>query len=782
MMNNMDMATTMANSGGGSGNMNDINSTLNAMDMDMDLDIKSFTNHHGARESMSIMGRDSSSFHYYDPNSAYASYNRNGYEENDDDHDDENEPATTTMGNLAYGRGRGRNSYGSFVSDGSYSPYSSPPQARKALSFAGSQWPNVNANRKQSSSTKSVSKSKPKSLSTDDVQMQLLQEEVGCLNDLGCRLFDEGHLHQSVVHFHNGLDRIKTLKFLKSQQESRKDQAKQKANKKKKGKQSQTTNKSQDFWLKACCLGGDNKKQDEDDEEDDQEQDDEEQPEVDAGPEMTAPKRPGSLLLPVDTTCHVWSTNTHWETITSIVLMHNASMVHFKAHSYGHAKKLLDLARGLLKTSLTSENQNGVKALPSSLHSLMDTNKYVVYVVVSLYIAFGRVLLKLPSTSSKYKKSQCQARAKQVYQMAATLLKRYKQLQEDEKYQNTRRSMGIGVGGMGMDMGMGVGVANHGRNMHMHMNMAMSRSMEENLNTMNSMSAAFGLSGINMNIPSLPMNSMSAALGMALPTSSSSNINNHINKNKPSRRISSQQHDYELDLDTLAPAPSSDSTDGVDVGAGVYDPMEAIMSHTHKKRPAPANADAPEPHHGSANRRKKTKVDVNVDIDTDAFTTAIDAATRGSNARRMAVSDSDRDCELALPPPPSMPRSIRDSASEASTTHRYLVEAQDHDSLKSPIIMMGQGRTGMEQEHEQGQRNEQEHEHEREHDTSYMKANDNHNEEKKAQERAEPSATDADADLQDVEQAMEPPQPDASLRNMEHASLSNMGANNTSIC
>jgi hypothetical protein len=311
-----------------------------------------------------------------------------------------------------------------------------------------------------SSSHESTSCDKYAHMSSDDMHMQLLQEEVGCMNDLGCSLSEEGHIEQSVAQFHNGLDRIQTLSFLKRRKE--KDSRRENNNK----ASNHETQSEFDFF--------------------------------DSGPEMKAPKRPGSLLLPVDTSCHVWCTSNHhhghgkyWETLTSIALLHNASMVHFKGKSYGHAKKLLDQARGLLKKSLFpywsgNDQQTRATEKPSphsqSLHSLLDHNQYAVSVVVSLYIAFGRVLLKLPSTTSKYKKSKCESAAKKAHQMASTLLKRYKQLLQDHDLEQKSSRMGMG---MGMDLVVGEDSSMNTSNLNIPMTMSFST-----LTLASSMSAA----------------------------------------------------------------------------------------------------------------------------------------------------------------------------------------------------------------------------------------------------------------------------------------------------
>jgi hypothetical protein len=452
----------------------------------------------------------------------------------------------------------------SFVSNGSASPLlnSSPPsllpvEAEAAFS-PGRAFACANAKKSSIASASATaittSGGKKRHLGGDDMQMQLLQEEVGCLNDLGCSLFDEGHFQKSVVHFHHGLYRIKKLSLLKRQQESRRmpQQAK-----KKKASASHTNKNSQDFWLKACMLDGDKHTQQREDDDENCEEgqhgQDADSDDSDSGPAMKAHKRPGSLLLPVDTSCHVWSNHghgIHWETITSIVIMHNASMVYFKAKSYSQAKILLDLARGLLKRSLTSSSDiQHTQALyenplqSQSLNTLLVSNQYTVSVVVSLHIAFGRVILKLPSVAGEYKKSQCQAHAKREHRMASILLKRYnnKQLQEEDHCQKTRHSMGMGVE---------VGVNTGDRNT---MDTKMSHSMEMNMNS-------------KMNSMSMPISSMLDAFGMDMDMP----IYNNPQHQKLSRRISGQHHDSELDIDT-----SSDNA-GVSV---YYDPMEALIPH-----------------------------------------------------------------------------------------------------------------------------------------------------------------------------------------------------------
>jgi hypothetical protein len=409
----------------------------------------------------------------------------------------------------AYGHttslGLGRRS--SYVIDGSASISSSSSPLRAALARGQARVQaraRARANRAvypSTSFTKSTSSSssdettrcdKYAHMSSDDMRMQLLQEDVGCMNDLGCSLAEEGRIEQSVAQFHHGLDRIQTLSFLKRRKE--KDSRRENNNK------ASNHDKQRDIDF------------------------------LDSGPEMKAPKRPGSLLLPVDTSCHVWCTSNHhhghgkyWETLTSIVLLHNASMVHFKGKSYGHAKQLLDLARRLLKKSLWSSSVNtnqqtqAIEKLTSqqsqSLHSLLDHNQYAVSVVVSLYVAFGRVLLKLTSTTSKYKKSECQSGAKQAHQMAATLLKRYKQLlQHQDLEQKSSR--------MRMDLVAGVGSSMH----------------VSNLDIPRAMSSS-----------TLPLSSsISAAALMDITIMPSCNNHNQQQKIMSSRRIkSSQQHDYD---------------------------------------------------------------------------------------------------------------------------------------------------------------------------------------------------------------------------------------------
>jgi hypothetical protein len=450
--------------------MNNVDRDMNNIDMDMDMAMMAMM-----ATSASMNGIDNmrtidtirlrmAEQEQQDPYLAYAGhpqfksyYTGYGYGYDDHDVDVEDDRTTPTMSSTSshpHDRGHstsngiglfGRGS--SFVSNSSDSASpllnSLPSPLDRALACANAKKSSI-ASTPATASYPGASRGKKRHLGGDYyMQIRLLQEEVGCLNDLGCSLFNEGHLQKSVVHFHHGMDRIKTLSFLERQHEFRRMPHPSQAKKKKNASASHTTSKSsQSLWLRACLLDGNMKQQEIEDGEDFEEGDahghdadtDADSYDSDSGPALKAPKRPGALLLPVDTSCHVWSNHghgIHWETITSIALMHNASMVRFKAKSYGHAKKLLDLARGLLKGNLTS----------SSLNILLDSNQYTVYVVVSLYIAFGRVLLKMPSVAGKYKQSKCEAQAKQAHIMASTLLKRY-----NYKQHKMTHNMGMGMG------------------------------------------------------------------------------------------------------------------------------------------------------------------------------------------------------------------------------------------------------------------------------------------------------------------------------------------------
>jgi hypothetical protein len=443
--------------------MNNVDRDMNNVDMDMGMAMMATSTSMNGIDNMRTI--DTLRFRMaeqaqQDPYLGYAGhpqfksyYTGYGYGYDDHDGDVNDERITPTMSSTSshpHGHGHGTSNgiglFGkgsSFVVNSSDSALpllsSSPSPLDRALACANAK----KSSRASASATASypgTSGGKKRHLGGDYyMQIQLLQEEVGCLNDLGCSLFNEGRLQQSAVHFHHGMDRIKTLSFLKRQHESRRTPYPPQAKKKKHASPSHTTSKrTQSLWLRACLLDGNTRQQEIDDGEDFEEGDahghdadiDADSYNSDSGPALKAPKRPGSLLLPVDTSCHVWSSHghgIHWETITLIPLMHNASMLHFKAKSYGHAKKLLDLARGLLKGNLTSSSdkkqaQENKLLSHQSLNTLLDSNQYTVYVVVSLYIAFGRVLLKLPSVAGKYKQLKCEAQAKQAHRMASTLL------------------------------------------------------------------------------------------------------------------------------------------------------------------------------------------------------------------------------------------------------------------------------------------------------------------------------------------------------------------------
>jgi hypothetical protein len=96
-------------------------------------------------------------------------------------------------------------------------------------------------------------------------------------------------------------------------------------------------------------------------------------------------RRPGGRLLPIDSDSNVWRC-VHWETVSTVTLLHNAVMVHCKARACTRANIMVDLARQMLHST---------KQTKKSLHRLMETNKHVVTVAASLYTCTGRVLLRL---------------------------------------------------------------------------------------------------------------------------------------------------------------------------------------------------------------------------------------------------------------------------------------------------------------------------------------------------------------------------------------------------
>jgi len=191
-------------------------------------------------------------------------------------------------------------------------------------------------------------------------EMQILQEEVSCLNDLGIEYMMNGKLRNASEHFHHALARLRVITKMKKQFCSRPN--------------------------RAGLLGHES---------------------FDPVASLRAPHIKKSCEpLPIDKASSVLTL--HWETIASVSLMYNASLVHFRCEKFTRAKTLLDLARGLLKKKLNED----------SISHVLEGNKYAASVVISIYIAYGRVILKLPYGDK--------TQASQSFKMASVLLSRLK--------------------------------------------------------------------------------------------------------------------------------------------------------------------------------------------------------------------------------------------------------------------------------------------------------------------------------------------------------------------
>jgi hypothetical protein len=136
-------------------------------------------------------------------------------------------------------------------------------------------------------------------------------------------------------------------------------------------------------------------------------------------------RRPGSRLLPIDSDSNVWRC-VHWETVSTVTLLHDAVMVHCKARAFARANGVIYMARQMLHST---------KQTNKSMHRLMETSKYVVTVVVSLYTCTGRMLLRLTKSlpQDKCKSAHPQAQAERAYQMASSFLEHYQEKQEEDK-------------------------------------------------------------------------------------------------------------------------------------------------------------------------------------------------------------------------------------------------------------------------------------------------------------------------------------------------------------
>jgi hypothetical protein len=120
-------------------------------------------------------------------------------------------------------------------------------------------------------------------------------------------------------------------------------------------------------------------------------------------------RRPGSRLLPMYSDSNVWRC-VHWETVLTVTLLHDAVMVHCKARAFARANRMIDMARQMLHST---------KQTNKSMHSFMESTKYGVTVVASLYTCTGRVLLRLTKSlpQDKCKSAHPQSQAERLYQM-----------------------------------------------------------------------------------------------------------------------------------------------------------------------------------------------------------------------------------------------------------------------------------------------------------------------------------------------------------------------------
>ena len=97
----------------------------------------------------------------------------------------------------------------------------------------------------------------------------------------------------------------------------------------------------------------------------------------------------------------------NWQLVTSLALMYNAALVHFKAGAFDTSSHLLNLALGMMKKELN----------PTELHKLLSTSKFAVTVITALYIVLGKSLAV----------SNNKIQAKHAYETASGLMRRYSQ-------------------------------------------------------------------------------------------------------------------------------------------------------------------------------------------------------------------------------------------------------------------------------------------------------------------------------------------------------------------
>jgi hypothetical protein len=212
-------------------------------------------------------------------------------------------------------------------------------------------------------------------------QMRVLQDEVSCLNELGCRRYETGQLQEATSHFYHALASIKKIAQLKEGLQEQKDH---------------DNHRHEVVMDLSLAMRADE-------------------------------RRRGSHMLPVDSDSDAGRC-VHWGTISSVALMHNAAMVHCKSKAYARATNMLDLARGVLEANGSTKAPH-LHFSSCSLPRLMKHNRYAVSVVAKLYISIGHVLSKMTSTL-KHKRCQlshCQAKAKEAYTLASSLLQSFQE-------------------------------------------------------------------------------------------------------------------------------------------------------------------------------------------------------------------------------------------------------------------------------------------------------------------------------------------------------------------
>jgi len=185
------------------------------------------------------------------------------------------------------------------------------------------------------------------------LEMRFLQDEIFCLNGAGIDMIADGKLKKASENFQNALARLKVISKMKKHFSFLPSASEQDLN-------SSWPSMKASFVRKAC------------------------EP------------------VPIDTMSSVLSM--HWETIASVAIIYNASLVHYRCRNFTQCKLLLDLARGLLKKKLNEDD----------IQVFMEENFYASSVVILIYMTYGRVILQLPKPNKVH--------AGQAFKMAALLV------------------------------------------------------------------------------------------------------------------------------------------------------------------------------------------------------------------------------------------------------------------------------------------------------------------------------------------------------------------------